>query len=604
MLQKPRACYEPFSILPTSDVPWSGFSDNGCCLAEIGKGFSKPDGSGRLGIVGIGESLGKEEVRDGLPFRQRASAGSKLEECLKLAGVDRQDLLLWNILGCQPPDNSIKGYENAIKHCKVHFDRVVLGVRPAYGCGRRVIIAFGAVPFNTLVPKFTGVSDYVGFVFDNKVQQGNGNKSDDEEDTNGCINGSAYGTTTKAEEQDYGLIIPTFHPSYLKRGAPELTPLVTFHIQRALEVANGRYTSYLGHPECPKFDICEFPSIDTAWGFYNLCRDNTKLVIVFDIETTGSGGIAEDAEEREWGDQQITQIQFGVNDRESIVFPWNEDYMEVIKALLKLPNTKANHYLYNFDLPRVKAAGCKVNGQLHDTLWMFKHWHPRLPRGLQNVACMAGFPFPWKYTFADSPQWYGGCDTIAPHYILRWLPPMMKRLGVWQGYLDQIRDEFRILSKASDRGIPVKEEIRQRVKTEFVEERKKLNEEVQKLIPDELRNLKPRRKQITEDGGIVWDYGYINEPKEVKEAKEVYQRLIEKAIKEGRLVSSNDAPTFLQWIRAKFGFVERKITGLNGQTGEVITITRWCRIEEFKCSSQQVIRYLEWKRKEIEDGKV
>ena len=109
---------------------------NGCELVNIGRGFLNPSGSPNAQIIGIGESAGDEEAWRGRPFVETAQAGGKLEECLKLAGITREEIKLWNICGCQPmePKNSLGGRQDAIDHCKVHFDRVVLGHAPAIGC--------------------------------------------------------------------------------------------------------------------------------------------------------------------------------------------------------------------------------------------------------------------------------------------------------------------------------------------------------------------------------------------------------------------------------------------------------------------------------------
>src|SRR5579859_2557349 len=167
ILQKPNECFAPYGGSLGDEYP----PDNGCSLAYLGRGFSRPSGTGSLGVAAIGESLGKEEVWDGLPFRPQARAGSKFEEVCKLAGVDRKELLVWNIVGCQPPDNRLTGTaygRNAIEHCQVHFDRIVLGLRANPACGKRVILALGAVPLDTLIPNSGSISDYRGFVLESK----------------------------------------------------------------------------------------------------------------------------------------------------------------------------------------------------------------------------------------------------------------------------------------------------------------------------------------------------------------------------------------------------------------------------------------------------
>jgi uracil-DNA glycosylase family 4 len=562
----------------------------GCALYNVGKGFSRPDGSGRLGIVGIGESLGSEEVWDGLPFRPKAQAGSKLEEILALAGVDRQDLLLWNVVACQPPGNKLGGWDNAIQHCKVHFDRVLGTCKESNNIGRTVVIAFGSVPTHTL-----GGSDITkvrGFVLEARRQ-----------------------TPTEGLPiiQEYGLMVPTFHPSFIKRGNPELTPLAAMDVQRALAVARGEFTNYPSHPSFRDFNINKFPSLEDGWSFYNLCRDNQRLINCLDIETPRSRWTPEDERDTILEDKIIIQIQFSINDRSAIVFPWKEPYLDVIRAILGLENVKANHFLYGFDLPRIEAQGAKVNGKLHDTMWMFKHWHPRLPRNLQNVASICGFPYPWKHLADADPQWYGGCDTIAVQYELRYLPEKMKRLGVWEGYMDSIVREHIILQGAARRGIPINEEKRQALKIQLKLERKIKDKELQGLIPDKIKNILPRRSQGKDERGEeIWDYGYKKEPKKLLDiAADNYNRFREQNDQGNADISFQD---YLERVaifktaprkdgkQDAFRLLKRKFSFSTEKAGEVVEVERWVKVMVFKPSKEGLVRYIEWKREELENG--
>jgi hypothetical protein len=442
----------------------------------------------------------------------------------------------------------------------------VLGARVAPAIGKRVIIAFGGIAFNTLIPNSGSIEDWRGFTID-------GGK--------------------------YGLVVGTRHPSFVKRGSPELTPLLAFDIGRAVEVANGEFTNYPTHPDFQNFDINIHPTIEDAWSFYYLCKDNPKLVIAFDIETPRTGWVTEE-ERGDIEDAPITQIQFSVNLRTAIVFKWEKAFISVVLSLFRLDNVKANHYAYNFDIPKLIAAGVtEIRGKIHDTLWMFKHWHPRLPRGLQNVSAMCEFPYPWKHMFGDEMEWYGGCDVIAVHYILRWLPEKMKQLDVWRGYIEEIFEMYSILQygrdgakSAAQRGIPVNDVARLELKEVLQGERDALNDELQKEIPDEIRNVRPKRKQ--ENGAI--DYGYIREPKEVQEARAIYNIAAEKRVKRG--ITTH--PTFDTFIRKKYGLIKRPITGTDSETGEEITIERWCKVDEFKASRDGLVRYIEWKKRELE----
>lgn len=555
MLQKPREC-------------------DHCPLEHIGKGFIRPEGLGSLGVAAVGEAGGAEEAWDGLPFRPKAQAGSKLEECFKLSGHPRGDFLITNLLSCQPPGNELRGaaYQHeAINHCKVHFDAAIKKVRTG-NVGKKVYLALGAVPISTL----SGMGlDERGFVLDAKDRE--------------------------------GLVVGTFHPSFLRRNAPELTPLVAFDIQRAVDVASGKFKSYPSHPDYEELNIQEFPTLEDAWSFYYKCKENGKLIISFDIETPKSGWVLEN--ERDLLEEaQIFQIQFSVNMREAIVFPWKQPYLDVVVALFLLPNVKANHFAYNFDIPRLEQAGVKINGTIHDTLWMFKHWHPRLPRGLQSVASMVGFPFPWKHYFGERPQWYGGCDVIAIHYILRWLPEKMKQLGVWQGYLEEILEEWKMLKGAAVRGVPVSESRRLVLGDELRAERRTLHKRLQELIPEELKNILPKRKVQGEDGTAT-DYGFVRPPKALlASCREAYNNWLSRY--NGHNITFEEYLNSVLLLRGKpnkdgkrdeFRLQLRKLPVIDAASGEIRYVERWCKIMMFKGSSQQLIKYIDWKRESLQD---
>ena len=570
-MQKPIECFQSYQ------------GDNGCQLAEVGRGFSRPDGKFRRKVVMIGESLGYEEMRDGLPFRPKAQAGSKLEECIKLAGYERDDFLLWNICACQPPGNELEGREDAIIHCKVHFDRVLNSIPNR----SKTILALGSKPSRTLYSGYAGVLEWRGFVLPatRKVEKWNG-----------------FWFEETGEVTKYGYFLGSFHPSFIKRGAPELTPLLAFDIQRAVEVAEEKFTNFPGGSGYVEPRIHEFPSLDDAWSFYYLCKSNPKLVITFDIETPKTGHVTEE-ERADIEDAPIFQIQFSVNTREAIVFPWKQPFLAVITALFLLENVKANHFAYGFDIPKLKAAGVKIAGKCHDTMWMFKHWQPRLPRGLQNVASMAGYPYPWKQEFEDRPQWYGGNDVIAVHYILRWLMPLMKKLGVWQGYLDEVFHEYYILQGASDRGTPINDKARVELLGILRGEAAAISKELQTLVPDELKVVEPKRKQ--KNGAI--DYGYKNPPRKLLVlAQESYAKWPSR--------ESYDFETYLDKFcifRTKptktgkykqFRLRKKRFQGINGETGELMHEERYYREIFFITSSQQLIGYMNWKREELLSG--
>lgn len=91
----------------------------------------------------------------------------------------------------------------------------------------------------------------------------------------------------------------------------------------------------------------------------------------------------------------------------------------------------------------------------------------------------------------------------------------------------------------------------------------------------------------------TYDYGYIREPKEVTELLAYYNALIAAYQNRGEDISKLvDFPTFVQ---KKLGLVLRKFTIIDPLTADTSTVTRWCKLQKFKPSKDQIVRYLKYK---------
>lgn len=548
-----------------------------CPLQHKGASFSEPDGRGRSGVVIIGEALGREEAIEGRPFRPKAQAGSKLEEIFRLAStetkkVSRDDFLLWNVVACQPPDNLLEGmpYEkDAIEHCHVHFDRVVGSFRSTMH--RRTILAMGNIPLKKMISVSGDAKEKQSIKF---------------------LRGFVYDTK-------YGPCVPTYHPSYLRRGAPNLTPLLVQDLKRALEVASGRYEHWQGSNGYTKPNYNEHPSLDDCNSFAHRIEENEQLLITPDIETPHSSMHDEDEIENEDDGsdafKKIIMFQFSVKMRTGIAIPHTKEYEPFIRRILKSRNRKAGFNWWDFDGPRVRNAGYEVNGRIDDIMWMFKMWHPRLPRGLQSVASMFDFPFPWKHLYGDKLAFYGCADVDAPRWILAKLPKLMTEMGVWKGYENNVYRIHLILDKASDRGLPVDTGRMEKLTKELEIEKEGLDKELQTLIPDQLKNVKISPCKKDKEGNYI-SYGYQREPKEIRIARSEYES-IRKANPTKRIV------TFDEYVRRVYNLYSERVH-IQDDAGEANGGSKdvWVKklIQPFKPSSQQVIRYLKWKRAKLE----
>lgn len=546
-----------------------------CPLEFKGYSFSRPDGLGTSGVVGIGEALGHHEAIDGLPFRPRAEAGSALADACKRAGIPRNALYLWNVVGCQPPANKLEGMpweQGSIAHCRQHFDRVVGGFQTPH---QRTLLLMGNVPIKAVLG-LTGRADdkqsvthLRGYVFPSK----------------------------------YGPAVVALHPAGIRRLSAQHIELLVRDLQKAVAVANRTWTSYEGGSGYEQPTYILHPSLEEVESFCSkVYQLSSKKVLTYDIETPDIAQLEED-EKRSDGGMEIYQIQFSLGRGTGIAVPFKPPFIDLIVKILESPITKANHNAWNFDNKVLKSKGYAVNGRIHDTMWMFKHWHPGLPKGLQQAASLAWFPRAWKHLAKTSIEEYGCCDVDAVHWLLEWLVPLMKKLGIWDGYRRHVVDTYVCLQGASNRGISIDVSEKREVEEYFTVEQNLLDKAMQAAVPDELKDLQPSRKN-KETGEA--EYGYVRTPKEIVKYEQFYMELVAKwksAGMEGNPISLED-------------FIDKKVPCKISKTakGKKIEVDgkwtfkdgRWAKIRPFSPSSKQLVRYLRWKQKklkgELENG--
>lgn len=439
-----------------------------CSLDEIAEGFSRPEGSGANGVLAVGEGLGANEARDGLPFRPYAEAGSVLERAFRHCGLSREQFRLWNIIACRPPHDRLEGagYEiDAIEHCRVHFDRVVAEMKP------KCLLALGNVALRTL----TGMAGH-------------------------------YQTITHVRgyvlhSPRYNIpVVATLHPSYVRR-----TDLVQFRvlvqdIGLAVQVAAG------GCDQKRINDYDEYPSPDEARMFRIAVKEAAfhQGLLTYDIETMTSRDVAEDErdEDTSW---EITQIQFSLAPGTGIAFPWEEPYISIAREIFAVPIRKAGFNNWGYDDPRIRRYAIKIAGENHDLMWAWHHLQPDLPANLQFVASFYGMDAPWKHLGESRPRYYGCCDVDAPQRIAAKIFEDLRKRGVERGYNRHVLQLWPVLVKASDRGVPVNDQARKDFAVVLDDSKKKVYGEMQTLVPDEVRRIHPT-------------LGYKREPKEVTAA--------------------------------------------------------------------------------------
>lgn len=571
-----------------------------CPLEVIGESFSKTEGSAKFGVTSIGEGLGRHEAQEGLPFRPNGESGSLITHIIenltiydpelgKARRMKRSDFLWDNIIKCRPPGDKLIGasYEKeAIEHCRVHNTRSIDLVRigGAMDGTNRVILALGGTAFRELTGisgKKRGIEDLRGYVFRSSVHN--------------C------------------LIIGSLHPSFIRHGNSRFTGALKYDVKKALALANGSYRSYDSYPSYKKPEFVRESKLQALVSLYYKLRDNPQLTLYYDIENPYTRLEEEedkgDEEEDSIGysniDNEITSIQFAYSKDWAITVPWEKPYIKLALLIMGLPNDKVGSNNWIHDNKRLEANGAKIGGMIHDLMWAWHHLQPGLWKGLQKIASFFDFPYAWKHLALEdgNEDEYGCSDVIAPAYIWEKLPGKMKAMGVWDSYI-RYKVEYRakVLAPTEKRGFFVDAEEHKEFEGWVKEEVKKEDDELQSGIPECLRNIMPKQKlgDLGPNGAKFFSYGYKREPKQIKELRYGYEQTRDKMLLRG--VPLDAIMSFEKWAGAKTGLTLKRfepiatdIEQLSFRNANVGELFRWCRIEPFKASSQQLIKYLKFK---------
>ena len=473
-----------------------------CPLASHGTDFSAIEGTGSLGVMIVAEASGEMEARDQLPLRPYAPSGSVLERTFRRMGYNRQQFSITNCIRCRPAKNWLAGSPweySALNKCRPNLDAAIRDRRP------RAILALGDTATRELTGEAgeaRGVSHLGGYV----------------------LRGAAN------DQWRFDIpVIPTFHPSFIRRGKASLQGVFARNLQRAVNVAAGKDREW-------EWDLEEaqrngriryqvHPSLDDAERFALRVAENRGLSVSYDIETFESASLDEDARDG-FTDTRIRLIQFSVGSGDGIAFPWEGRYREIAAAILHSDNVKCGHNLWLFDNRVLEACGqregldLRPRGTIHDTLQMFHHWQPDLPAHLQFAAQFVQFPFPWKHLAATDLEFYGCVDVDATLRLYEFLLQQLKRDGIWDspydasgdcvgGYVGQVAQVRPILAAMERRGLPVDDAERLKLDGEFDLAQQELDAVLQARVPEEVLGLEPRRGKAGN-----YDYGYLRTPKD------------------------------------------------------------------------------------------
>jgi len=358
-----------------------------CPLEKIGSGFTEVEIGKRYDntrLLLVGEASGEAEARESLPFRPYAQSGSLLADAMREVHIDRAEVAITNVVRCRPPKDWLEGAPwqyHAVSQCTTNYlTKVIADLNPA------AIVALGGTAFRTLAspPKGKyGTLDYA----------------------RGYVHAGAGAATGR-------LVVPTYHPAFLRRGAAHLTPLLQRDLRRGFLLASGRlvrgrhFAVQLGEMDL-RYQTA--PTIDEAWRWADAIDPELKLS--YDLETPLS--TRSDEEERtRFTERDIKLVQFTQRRGEGIALPWREEFVDVAKAIFSRAPKKVGYNCWNFDDEVLTVNGVDV-GVTDDAMVKFSTYWSDLPKNLQTAAQMCGFPYAWKAIGEDDLPLYGCFDTDA-----------------------------------------------------------------------------------------------------------------------------------------------------------------------------------------------
>ena len=455
-----------------------------CELDALAEGFSEPDGLGTYGVGLVGEALGQQEAKDGLPFRPFAPAGSILMRALRRGGLEREGFFLFNALACRPPRNWLEGapYEaSAIAHCKVHRDRIVEQFRP------KGLVALGNIPLKTLTNYGVGKKRTISFL---------------------------RGYPVPSKDYPDVWILPTFHPSFLLprrdakggAGGMKLLGALIYDLKRAVEFAEK------GLPERQPTRFLQDPTREEFLQFQR-DYDPSKHILSYDIETPESSKLDEEEVEKKGTSFNIVRISFCFDAKRGYAasVPWQEPYISIIKMMLGSKGPKRSWNGSGFDDLRLEASQAAIHGRRYDIMWMWHFLQPTLPRALGFVAPFYNWTLgPWKHEGVENPAYYSCCDALATQLIGDGVERDLRKMNLYERYEEHVVSTHDVLKLMAGNGLPYSKERAATFKVELETKRDERLEKLQALVPVELRSLHPKK-------------GFKRVPKEVEEALHMYE---------------------------------------------------------------------------------
>lgn len=428
----------------------------GCSLYEKGHGFVQSDGPLNAPIAFMGEAPGYDEAALNRPFI--GAAGSMLDRILRRNSLQRGQFRVGNVLQCVPPGLQLLGqsYEHpAIDHCRVYRDAFL-------NEGHQVVMAMGATPLKTLL----GLHGHDRI----RVEEFHG--------------------TVHRDRDDRFWIVPTFHPSYLQRGAHNLIGTVSYDLQVALELVRGQWK-----PQ--PLDLVIDPPVDwyRAWAQQYLDavrQDPMAVALSCDMETPDkAGGKPENELGPDDQSYQIDRWNFCYHPDQGVTVPDDPAYWAITKQLLE---AQGYHYWWNgsgYDWDRTRARGVQMQGLWQLDLMLAAHvLQSDVPLGLGFWAPFYSNYGAWKHLSKSDPTMYACIDGPQTHRVGFGIIGDLIQLDLWRAFQEDCHELYhQVLKPAQDIGILIDRPALEAFHADLEVKQRRMMHQIQSCIPESLKPL-------------------------------------------------------------------------------------------------------------------
>lgn len=357
----------------------------GCQLETKGTGYVPSAGPLTSNLFFLGEAAGITEALRGEPFV--GAAGSMLARIFRRASLDRDAVLIDNTVRCEPPGDWLDGapWEHAaLQQCR-YWQETTETWLASPSQHAKVMVTLGS----TALKQALELQGYAGI----KVQDFHG--------------------TVHRDPSNRFWVVPTYHPSYLQRGAINLLDVVRHDLSVAQEVSRGTW-----QPQ--PIDLIVDPTV-AWWDRYvdDYCaaaaQDPDGVWMGVDCETPDKAGGRDEGElTNDDRSYTMTRTNFSCHPDQGVTVPHMGPFMPGIRRIMASQGVKLFWHL-DYDRPRFLANGYAMNGRIWDLMWAWHILQSDLPRGLGFVSPFYSKFGAWKhwskmpgqegpYAAADGPQ--------------------------------------------------------------------------------------------------------------------------------------------------------------------------------------------------------